>query len=113
MSYFGVVPKDSALDVPNAALGLMYYTFIFLLEQFLLVTKTRTGLILYGTFVLNCAAMSSSIFLAVKLIHLGELCILCWTTHLLNSLLLIHYFRLILNNGNNNNKSTTKVVKNE
>jgi uncharacterized membrane protein len=100
MSYFGIVPKDSAMDVPNAALGLLYYTFIFCSEQFL----TRTDLIKYLTFALNCAAMSSSIFLAVKLIQLGELCVLCWTTHLLNSLLLIYYFNRLPTRTKKQNK---------
>lgn len=104
MSYFGVVPKDSVIDVPNAALGLIYYTIIFLSEQFL-TSRRRTDLILYVTVALNCAAMSSSIFLATKLFQLGELCVLCWTTHLLNSLLLIYYFRLLLKNKNMKKKT--------
>jgi Vitamin K epoxide reductase family. len=111
MSYFGVVPKDSVIDVPNAALGLIYYSFIFLSEQFLLTRSgRRTDLILYVTFALNCAAMSSSIFLATKLFQLGELCVLCWTTHLLNSLLLIYYFRRLLLK---NKKMTKKTVKDD
>lgn len=92
LSYFGVVPEGSLLDVPNAALGLLYYTLVFLSEQCL----TKSDGVLFVTFGLNCGAMSSSIFLAVKLIQLGELCILCWTTHVLNTLLLVHYFRLLL-----------------
>jgi len=30
-------------------------------------------------------AMASSVFLAIKLVVLGELCVLCWSTHVINS----------------------------
>jgi uncharacterized membrane protein len=92
LSYFGIVPEGSALDVPNAALGLSYYSIIFLSESLF----AKTDFIKATTVCLNCAAMSSSIFLATKLIQLGELCILCWTTHLLNALLLVYYSRLLM-----------------
>jgi uncharacterized membrane protein len=92
LSYFGIVPEGSALDVPNAALGLSYYSIIFLSESFF----AKTDFIKATTVCVNCAAMSSSIFLATKLIQLGELCILCWTTHLLNALLLVYYSRLLM-----------------
>ena len=95
LSFFGIVPNDHFLDVPNAALGLIYYTIILCAEQFLTKTQTIKKL----TVCLNCAAMSSSIFLAIKLFQLKELCILCWTTHLLNSLLLIYYSKLLLKSG--------------
>ena len=92
LSYFAIVPEGSALDVPNAALGITYYSIIFLSESFL----TKTDLIKVMTVCLNCGAMASSIFLATKLLALGELCILCWTTHLLNTLLLVYYSRLLM-----------------
>lgn len=95
LTYFGIVPDGSLFDVPNAALGLTYYTIIFLAEQFL----TKTHLVKVLTVCLNSAAMSSSVFLAVKLIQLGELCLLCWTTHLLNTLLIVYYSRLLMKGG--------------
>ena len=50
----------------------------------------------YITVILNSCAMSSSIFLAWKLMTLRELCILCFTTHLLNTLLLFHYVKRLI-----------------
>jgi len=95
LSYFGIVPDGSVLDVPNAALGLTYYTIIFLAESLL----AKTDLVKTMTVCINCAAMTSSVFLATKLIQLGELCLLCWTTHLLNLLLLVHYSRVLMKNN--------------
>lgn len=95
LSYFGVVPHDSILDVPNAALGFTYYSLIFLSEQFV----AKTHLIKILTVCMSSAAMSSSIFLAIKLIQIHELCILCWTTHVLNTLLLVYYSRLLIKSG--------------
>ena len=92
LTYFGIVPHGSLLDVPNAALGFTYYTIVFLAETFL---TTNTEIINICIIILNSCAMASSIFLATKLIILGELCLLCWTTHLLNSLLLFYYSRLL------------------
>mmetsp|Transcript_5401 Transcript_5401/g.11764 ORF Transcript_5401/g.11764 Transcript_5401/m.11764 type:complete len:168 (-) Transcript_5401:249-752(-) len=84
LSYFGIVPKGSALDVPNAVLGALFYTYIILNET---LVQLPLGL----TFFATCMAMSSSIFLACKLIILKKLCLLCWTTHVLNFLLIVHY----------------------
>eukprot|EP01083_Nonionella_stella_P275660 936365_1 len=89
LTYFGIVPHDSILDVPNAFLGLLYYSIMFMREQFL----PKNGLFNTLTVVMNCAAMTSSVWLATKLVILRELCILCWTTHLLNLLLLLYYGR--------------------
>ena len=102
LSYFGIVPNESLLDVPNAFLGLCYYTVILLAEQFL----TETHLVKIMTVVVNSAAMTSSVCLATKLIHLGELSLLCcWTTHLLNFLLIFYYSRLLLKSTSGDKKS--------
>ncbi|KAG7352306.1 vitamin K epoxide reductase family protein [Nitzschia inconspicua] len=66
----------SILDVPNAALGWVYYT-IWIVVAPKLPPK----------FVLLVAslAMASSVWLAVQLLMLKELCLLCWSTHVINS----------------------------
>lgn len=78
MSYFGIVAEGHVLDVPNAALGVLYYLYTLLLisKMPILVTQIAAS-----------AALSSTIFLALKLTQLKELCILCWTTHVINALL--------------------------
>lgn len=85
LSYFGVVPEGSLLDVPNAALGLVYYSY------WLFLAKSVPSPI---TIFISSMAMASSIFLAIKLVLLGELCILCWSTHVINSRL---YWSVITN----------------
>mmetsp|Transcript_11726 Transcript_11726/g.16250 ORF Transcript_11726/g.16250 Transcript_11726/m.16250 type:complete len:178 (-) Transcript_11726:123-656(-) len=87
LSFFGIVPKDSPLDVPNAVLGSIFYSLILLLESTSLSIQFLPFVLL-----MNCAAMASSIFLAYKLTVLKELCLVCWTCHALNTTLLYHYF---------------------
>lgn len=85
LSFFGLVPEGSFLDVPNAVLGVLYYTWLLLLID--LVPEELTQAI-------AVAAFGSTVFLAYQLTFvLFELCILCWTTHVINSLLL---YRLVL-----------------
>ena len=99
LSYFNVVPNGHMLDVPNAFLGLLYYSAIFTIESFIYHLPSIVESMRYITFAFNSLAMSSSIYLAWKLIMLQELCILCWTTHLLNTLLLVHYGKRLLKGG--------------
>ena len=99
LSYFNVVPNGHILDVPNAFLGLLYYSAIFIIESFIYHLPSIIEYMRYITFTFNTLAMSSSIYLAYKLIMLQELCILCWTTHLLNTLLLVHYGKRLLRGG--------------
>ncbi|GFH48084.1 hypothetical protein CTEN210_04560 [Chaetoceros tenuissimus] len=100
LTYFGIVEEGSILDVPNAMLGFLYYTIIFLSESFL----PKTSIVKKLTVVMNCMAMSSSIFLGTKLYQLRELCVLCISTHILNTLLLIYYVKLLMKNTANKSK---------
>merc|ERR1712238_305818 len=85
------LPEGHFFDVPNAALGLVYYLFIFLREQYKAIYRVDGQNLRMLTVLVSSTAMSSSVFLAIKLLQLGELCLLCWTTHLLNVLLLTHF----------------------
>mmetsp|Transcript_21129 Transcript_21129/g.29389 ORF Transcript_21129/g.29389 Transcript_21129/m.29389 type:complete len:102 (-) Transcript_21129:1109-1414(-) len=76
LSYFGIIPHDHVLDVPNAALGVVYYTYILTMSSVFPVLMTQ---------IIASMALGSSLFLAYKLTILRELCILCWTTHVLNA----------------------------
>ena len=91
LSYFSIVPHDHILDVPNAFLGLLYYSVILTIEQCIYHNPNYKPTMKYMTFILNCLAMSSSLYLAWKLIMIAELCLLCWTTHLLNYLLVSNF----------------------
>ena len=89
MSYFGLVPEKSTLDVPNAFLGALYYTYVILYSLGITSSIFPLGL----TFFANVTAMASSVFLAYKLLVLKKLCLLCWTTHVLNFSLIVYYGR--------------------
>jgi uncharacterized membrane protein len=77
LSYFGIVPQGSILDVPNAALGWIYYT-IWLVA----IPKLPSARLV---FLMASMAMASSVWLAVQLLRLHELCLLCWSTHVINA----------------------------
>jgi hypothetical protein len=77
LTYFGIVPQGSILDVPNALLGWIYYT----LWVVMIAKVPKSKLI----FVQASLAMASSVWLAVQLLLLHELCLLCWSTHVINA----------------------------
>mmetsp|Transcript_19651 Transcript_19651/g.27633 ORF Transcript_19651/g.27633 Transcript_19651/m.27633 type:complete len:206 (-) Transcript_19651:75-692(-) len=93
LSYFSIVPHGHIFDVPNAALGFLYYTFMLSLEHinyhyYHEIPCKLHRMIAALRLCVSLAAMSSSVFLASRLIVLEELCLLCWSTHIFNLLLL-------------------------
>ncbi len=100
LSYFGIVPDGSALDVPNALLGLLYYSFMFFRGQFLPNTHGMNKF----TLVACVPAMTSSVWLGTELIKLKELCVLCISTHIINTLLLVHYSKKVMSGGSTKSK---------
>ena len=100
MTYFGVVPEGHILDVPNAVLGSIYYAYILILSSMFP---------LFFTYFATMMAMSSSVFLAYQLTFVvKELCIICWSTHVLNTLL---SWNLITNSSSSSSSSPTKKKK--
>lgn len=84
LSYFGIVPEHSILDLPNAALGLIHYMYLLTLRPFLPQSITYFMIVM---------AFASTVFLAYQLTFvLFELCILCWTTHVINTYNFYSYF---------------------
>jgi len=101
LTYFYIVAEGSFFDVPNAALGLVFYSYWLFLMPVLPNALTLT---------VSSMAMASSVFLAIRLVILKELCLLCWSTHVVNSRL----FWSVMSNlvlGGNNNSSTVKKQK--
>merc|ERR1740121_739747 len=88
LSYFRIVSEGNVLDVPNALLGLIHYTLVLFLEN---TSSCRNGVIL----LLVMIAFSTSVYLAYILTSMNELCILCWSTHFINAVLLIYYLHRI------------------
>lgn len=79
VSYFGFVPEGHWLDVPNPLIGLVYYLY-WLLFMPSFPKELTAGI--------SSLAMAASFFLGYKLTVLKELCLLCWTTHVINVRLL-------------------------
>jgi uncharacterized membrane protein len=81
-SYLGIVPHGSLLDVPNAALGILYYLWVLLF-----IDSTRFFQ-RYLNPVVASLAEASSIILAYQLTFVvKELCVLCVTAQVINSVL--------------------------
>ena len=83
VSYFGIVAEGHLLDVPNAFIGLVYYTYWLALRPIFPAPLTA---------MVSTLAMMASFFLAYKLLVLHELCILCWSTHIINLRLLLRAY---------------------
>jgi vitamin-K-epoxide reductase (warfarin-sensitive) len=87
LSYFGLVRENSLLDLPNAGLGVLYYSFM--VQSLMFSTQRKNWL----SNLLVAGAMASSIFLAYQLTFvIYELCILCWSTHAINTFLFYRHF---------------------
>ena len=98
LSYFGIVPEHSIFDVPNAALGLIHYMYLLTLRPFLPPSLTYFMIVM---------AFASTVFLAYQLTFvLFELCILCWTTHVINTYNFYSYF--FTKSNTSNTSSATK-----
>jgi hypothetical protein len=89
LSYFGLVKEGSPLDVPNALLGVLFYSYVLFSDNVGAALRPPGGLTLFAA----SLAMSSSVFLAYKLMVLRKLCLLCLTTHVINLVLINHYVR--------------------
>mmetsp|Transcript_15057 Transcript_15057/g.22697 ORF Transcript_15057/g.22697 Transcript_15057/m.22697 type:complete len:193 (+) Transcript_15057:379-957(+) len=83
LSFFGLVPKDSALDIPNGILGMLFYTYVFIRcnmrSSDLILLDRRVNAVVCSL------ALASSVFLARKLYIIKEICVVCVTTHVLNT----------------------------
>jgi uncharacterized membrane protein len=79
LTYFGIVTEGSLLDVPNATLGWLYYTAWLIVIPKLNVVSPVLPLLAASM------AMASSVWLAIQLLLLQELCLLCWSTHIINA----------------------------
>lgn len=85
LSFFGLVPRGSALDIPNGVLGVLFYIYVFIRcnvrDSKLILLDSRVNA------VICTLAMASSLFLARKLYMIKEICVVCLTTHLINTTL--------------------------
>ena len=94
LSFFGLVPTGHALDIPNGVLGMLFYLYTTM--RFFIISRTHQqrggNFILFGSpisLVISSLAIASSIFLGRKLYIIREFCIVCVSTHILNTTLWI------------------------
>ena len=100
LSYFGLVPKESLLDIPNPALGFAHYTLMLLFKD----TASLQPFIQ----LLVVTSFATTVYLAYQLTFVvPELCILCWSTHVINAYVLYRYFY----NTSNTSKTMNKAKK--
>ncbi|CAH0398389.1 unnamed protein product [Chilo suppressalis] len=80
---FGIIPKESALEVPNCIYGTLFYCFMIFLATFDHIGVNRLQLLLS---LVSCA---SSVYLAYLLAFvLHDICLVCISTYFINGLLL-------------------------
>jgi vitamin-K-epoxide reductase (warfarin-sensitive) len=87
-SSLGVIPKDSALDQPNACYGILFYSIVSSVGALAHVDKISTSLA--KDILLICA--TSSVLLSAYLSYilaevLQDVCVVCFSTYVVNFLL--------------------------
>ena len=107
LSYFGIVPHGHVLDIPNGVLGMIFYTYTII--RYFVTRKMNQKLkrlnsvvnhkdndkklkpnILFASsvnMIISTLAIASSLFLGRKLWILKELCVVCVSTHIINTTL--------------------------
>ncbi|XP_013186884.1 vitamin K epoxide reductase complex subunit 1-like protein 1 isoform X2 [Amyelois transitella] len=79
---FGVMPKESSLEVPNCIYGILFYCIMILLATF------DQKFIVRLQFYLAIASVASSVYLAYLLAFvLRDFCIVCVSTYFINAAL--------------------------
>lgn len=89
MSRLGIVPAGSALDLPNAAYGALYYVVVLTHDRL----PGGEGLLLVAT--LLSSATTALLAYALAFI-LGDLCVVCMSTYVVNASLLVIVLRAAL-----------------
>ncbi|KAL0883224.1 hypothetical protein ABMA27_016654 [Loxostege sticticalis] len=80
---FGIIPKESALEVPNCIYGIMFYCLVIFLGTYDNIGVVPLQLVLVFT---SCL---SSVYLAYLLAFvLHDFCIVCVSTYFINGTLL-------------------------
>ena len=90
LSYFGIVPKGFVLDLPNAALGMVFYTAALVHDAVigsLLGCGSRAAR--WVMFAASLLSIGASTFLIYTLIAMNDFCVVCAATHVINSVILV------------------------
>ena len=88
LSFFGIVPEGHILDIPNGYLGMIFYLYTIIRFYTVNNNKQQKPSILFTIFMnrlISTMAIASSIFLGRKLYLIRELCVVCVSTHIINT----------------------------
>ena len=96
ISIFSQVPKGSVFDIPNGILGMLFYTYVLLRCSNIMKSSSLFLLDRRINAVICSLALASSIFLARKLYMIKEICIVCLSTHVINTTIFLRAMREVL-----------------
>ena len=85
-SYFGIIPKDSFLDLPNALYGSLYYTLVLIISIFIHEKKIYLMDVLLF---ISSFAMLLSAYLSYVLATISTVCVICYSTYICNIVIFI------------------------
>jgi len=86
LSKLGIVPSESPLDLPNAAIGLVFYVVLLLSPSLPLPPATRRMGVLAGSLI---SAAASAYLGYVLAFVLHDFCVVCVTTYIINAAILV------------------------
>jgi uncharacterized membrane protein len=77
------------MDIPNGVLGMIYYTYVLIKCTMPSSPSSPIAVLFYPqlNLTISSLAMASSLFLGRKLYLLREICVVCLTTHAINTTL--------------------------
>jgi len=91
LSYWGLVPKGSALDLPNAVFGACFYLAILAMEVvFKRSSVFGTTLMLFSSVV---GALFSAYLAKILIFDLKDLCLICTGTYVCTATIMIAAWR--------------------
>ena len=112
LSFFGIVPPGHILDIPNGILGMTFYAYIFVMYTASPSQSLSSIQILFHpstNMMITSLAMASSLFLGRKLYEITKICVVCLTTHAINTTLFVRSAREINARGKKGKKNSIRV----
>ena len=103
-SYLGLVPKDSSLDLPNAAYGILFYILVTIISRLMREYALLLDVLLF----ISTFSMVLSAYLAYVLATMSTICVICLSTYICNFFI---FFSCISCMTIKKKKVNTRVVK--
>jgi len=102
-SYFGIIPKDSFLDLPNALYGSLYYSIVFFISIYIHKKIYLIDILLF----ISSFAMLLSAYLSYVLATISTVCVICYSTYVCNIVIFICCLTSYSINGKGKSPSLT------